>query len=66
MAYWSIKTLAEEFDISPRLAQKLVANGTIPSIKFPPPSRAVRINSEDALAWATSRAKELVTEKAEA
>jgi hypothetical protein len=55
MAYWSIDTLASELDISRRLAQKLVADGTIPSIKLPEPQRGRRIRSEDALRWATSR-----------
>jgi hypothetical protein len=62
MAFWSVKTLAEQLDISPRLAQRLVADGSIPSIRFPAPSRSVRVNSTDAVAWATSRTKENVDE----
>jgi hypothetical protein len=53
--YWSLQTMAAKLDISVRLAQRLVADGSIPSIKLPEPQRGRRVLASDALAWATSR-----------
>jgi hypothetical protein len=53
--YWSLQTMAARLEISLRLAQKLVANGSIPSIKLPEPQRGRRVLASDALAWTNSR-----------